>query len=604
MTSTQTMTSTTAPYRPVEFPPVDLEIERRGDGVIVMTPRAPLTVAVESVPAGLARTAARRPDKTAIAERGANGNWVKKSYAALKKDADAVAQWLIDHGANAASPVLILSGNSIAHATMRYGAMAAGAPVTPVSANYALLGEKGGYERLKHVVGLIKPRFILAETAAYAPAVAATAPEGALVITREPAAFAQGGVDYEDVLKTAAGPDLAARIEALDPDAPAAYMLTSGSTGKPKAVIQTQRMLTANLFQGWMTLGKAAGWDDVLLEWLPWSHVSGAFSSMAAAMFGGSFYIDGGKPAPGLFEETVRNLREIPLRYFTNVPFGYAMLADALENDAALQETFFSKLRLMLYGGAGLPQPLYDRLQALAVQSTGHRVFLTTGYGATETTSGCMSIYFDTREVGIGLPMPGLSVKMAPLEERYELRMKGPMVTPGYLGREDLNAEIFDEEGFYRIGDTATFHDPAAPERGLAFAGRLAEEFKLANGTWVAGGTLRAELIKALSPHLSDVLICGENRDGVGALAWLAPQTDWADARDDIAARLAAFNADRPGASARIRRFGVLAEPPNPEAHELSDKGTVNQALAKRRRAADIDRLYEDPAPEGVLSFR
>ena len=597
------MTTTTAPYRPVEFPPVDLEIERRQDGVIVMTPRAPLTVAVSSVPKGLALTAAQLPDKTAIAERGADGAWVRKSYADLKKDADAVAQWLIDHGADATAPVLIVSDNSIAHATVRYGAMAAGAPITPVSANYALLGEKGGYERLRHVVNLIRPRFIFAETKAYAAAVAATAPEGAIVVTRDPDAFAQGAVAYADVLKSAAGPDMPMRIETLDPDAPAAYMLTSGSTGKPKAVIQTQRMITANLFQGWATLGKAAGWDDVLLEWLPWSHVSGAFSSMAAAMFGGSFYIDGGKPAPGLFDETIRNLREIPLRYFTNVPFGYAMLADALESDAALQETFFSKLRLMLYGGAGLPQPLYDRLQTLAVQSTGCRVFLTTGYGATETTSGCMSIYFDTREVGIGLPMPGLSVKMVPFEERYELRMKGPMVTKGYLRREDLETEIFDEEGFYRIGDTATFHDPAAPERGLAFAGRLAEEFKLANGTWVAGGALRAQLIKELSPHVSDALICGENRDGVGVLAWLAPQTDWAEAQDDIAVRIAAFNADNPGASVRIRRFGILTEPPNPEAHELSDKGTVNQALAKRRRAEDIERLYQDPAPQGVLSF-
>ena len=592
------------PYRPVQFPPVDLNIERRSDGVIIMTPNAGLEVGVSSVPKGLARSAIRTPLKTAMAERDETGAWRKVTFRELKRDADAVAQWLTDHGADRRAPVLIISGNSIAHAVMRYGAMAAGAPVTPVSANYALLGGGGGYERLKHVIDTVKPRFIFAETKEFAPAVAAAAPEETLIISRAPEHFPAGCNDFQDLLDTAPGPDLEARIDALDPDAPAAYMLTSGSTGKPKAVIQTQRMITANLFQGWATLGKAAGWDDVLLEWLPWSHVSGAFSSMAAAIFGGSFYIDGGKPAPGLFDETLRNLREIPLRYFTNVPFGYAMLVDALERDDALQAMFFEKLRLMLYGGAGLPQPLYDRLQALAVKTTGHRIFLTTGYGATETTSGCMSIYFDTDKVGIGLPMPGLSVKMVPSGERYELRMKGTMVAKGYLGREDLAPEIFDEEGFYRIGDTAVFHEPDAPEQGLAFAGRLSEEFKLANGTWVAAGNLSAQLLKALSPHVGNLLICGENRNDIGVLAWLAPHTDFADVRDDIAARIAAFNAAHPGASTRVKRFGVLAEPPNAEAHELSDKGTINQALAKRRRAGDIDRLYQIPAPDDILLFQ
>lgn len=598
------MPATAPPYRPVEFPPVDLDIERRSDGVIIMTPKAGLEVGVPSVPKGLALSAIRTPRKTALAERDENGAWRKTTFAALKRDADAVAQWLTDRGTDRHAAVLIISGNSIAHAVMRYGAMAAGAPVTPVSANYALLGGKGGYERLKHVINTVKPRFIFAETKEYAPAIAAAAPEGTLVISREPEHFPAPCVDFRDLLDTPPGPDLDARIDRLDPDAPAAYMLTSGSTGKPKAVIQTQRMITANLFQGWATLGKAAGWDDVLLEWLPWSHVSGAFSSMAAAIFGGSFYIDGGKPVPGLFDETLKNLREIPLRYFTNVPFGYAMLVDALERDEALQATFFEKLRLMLYGGAGLPQPLYDRLQALAVKTTGHRIFLTTGYGATETTSGCMSIYFDTDKVGIGLPMPGLSVKMVPAGERYELRMKGTMVAKGYLGREDLAAEIFDEEGFYRIGDTAVFHEPDAPEQGLAFAGRLSEEFKLANGTWVAAGNLSAELLKALSPHVGNVLICGENRNDIGVLAWLAPYTDFADVRDDITARITAFNAAHPGASTRIRRFGVLTDPPDAEAHELSDKGTVNQALAKRRRAEDIDRLYQTPAPADILLFQ
>ncbi len=373
------MTEGAAPFREVAFPPVDLDIERRADGVIIMTPREPLRIGVASVPAGLAREAARVPDKTHLAERaGPERAWRRQSFARMKADSDAVAQWLLDRGIPAGRPVMILSGNSIAHATIRYGAMTAGVPVSPVSANYSLMGAAGGFERLRHVVDLVKPAVIFAETAAFAPAVAACAP-GLPVISREPEAFGARGMALDAVLATPVTPAVARAIKALDPDAPAAYMLTSGSTGRPKAVIQTQGMIVANLHQGWQTLGRAAGWDDVLLEWMPWSHVSGAFTSMAAAIFGGTLYIDEGKPLPGLFDETVRNLREIPLRYFTNVPAGYAMLTSALEADEALRCTFFQDLRMMLYGGAGLPQPVYDRLQALAVQTCGYRIFLTTG---------------------------------------------------------------------------------------------------------------------------------------------------------------------------------------------------------------------------------
>jgi len=599
------------PYRTVDFPPVDLDIERRPDGVIVMTPRESLRVDTPSVPEGLARQAARLGDKTHLAERGPDGEWLRHSFAEMKADTDAVTQWLIEQDIPAGRPVLIVSGNSIAHAVMRYGAMAAGVPVCPVSANYALMGAAGGFERLRYVVGLVRPAVIFAENEDYAAAVAAVASPGTTIVSRAAGAFPAGTMAYDDIISTRPTHAVAERIAALDPDAPAAYMLTSGSTGRPKAVVQTQRMLVSNLHQGWQVLGRAAGWDDALLEWLPWSHVSGAFSSMAAAIFGGSFYIDNGKPLPGRFDETIRNLREIPLKYFTNVPAGYAMLADALETDDVLRETFFRDLRLMLYGGAGLPQPLFDRIQDLAVRTIGKRVFFTTGYGATETTSGCMAIYFDTDKVGVGLPMPGLSVKLVPTGDRYELRMKGPMVTPGYLDAPDLNATIRDDENFYKIGDTVRFHDPDDPAQGLAFAGRLAEEFKLATGAWVAGGVLRADIVKALSPLVTDVLICGENRGQVGILAWpnakgVATETKDAsltEALNTIRDRLTTHNAAHPGLSTRVARFAFITDPPNAEAHEVSDKGTINQALAIRRRSADVERLYAPEPANDVLDL-
>jgi feruloyl-CoA synthase len=371
-------------------------------------------------------------------------------------------------------------------------------------------------------------------------------------------------------------------------------MLTSGSTSLPKAVIQTQRMLASNLAQGQQVLGATAGWDDVMLDWLPWNHVSGAYTKMGTLTSGGTLYIDGGRPMPGAFDESLQNLKEIAPKFYVNVPFGYAMLADAIEKDDELRRRFFGNLRLALYGGAGLPQALYDRFQQLSVDTVGERIFFTTGYGATETSSGCMAIYFPTEEVGIGLPMPGLTLKLVPNADRYEVRLKGPMITPGYLGfSEEDNRKIFDEEGFYRTGDAAQLHDPDDLGKGLKFAGRLAEEFKLSSGTWVSAGRLRAQLIEALSPLVSDLLICGENRDRLAILVWpKAPMN--AELETELARRLRAFNEGR-GASERITSVGILTTPPSVDEHEVSDKGTINQRVALMRRAADVDRLYQQP---------
>jgi feruloyl-CoA synthase len=347
-------------------------------------------------------------------------------------------------------------------------------------------------------------------------------------------------------------------------------------------------------------MGDTAGWSDVMLDWLPWSHVSGAFTKMGTLTSGGTLYIDGGKPLPGLFAESLRNLKEIAPKFYVNVPFGYAMLADALEKDDELRRRFLGNLRLALYGGAGLPQALYDRFQQLAVDTVGERIFFTTGYGATETASGCMAIYFPTEEVGIGLPMPGLTLKLVPNGDRYEVRLKGPMVTPGYLGHGEKNRGIFDEDGFYRTGDAAQLHDPADIGKGLKFAGRLAEEFKLSNGTWVAAGRLRALLVETFAPLLGDFVICGENRDRLTALTW--PKAPIDDAlRAELSRRLGAFNAGR-GASERIEALLLLAEPPSADAHELSDKGTINQRVTLLRRAADVERLESgQPDPRIVL---
>lgn len=605
----------TVAFRKVSFPSADMDVSNRADGTLIITPTTPLNDFVPNLPLLLSRQAAERPEQAYLLQRDAKDNWVSSSYSETCRDSMAVASWLIDQGIDQRRCVLILSGNSIMHAVFKYGSMAARVPICPVSINYALMG--GDFARLKHVVSMLNPAVVFAEqTKAYKNALESVDFGDAIVVTNAPSELDCDAVSIDQVLQTPVASNIADLVATIDPDAPSVYMLTSGSTSLPKAVIQTQRMIAANLAQACQVLGATAGWDDVMLDWLPWNHVSGAFTKMGVMISGGTLYIDGGRPIPGEFETTVKNLKDVPVQFFTNVPAGYAMLADAMDNDPQLRRTFFSKLRLGLYGGAGLPQSLYDRLQTMAIEETGKRVFFTTGYGATETSSGCMAIYFDSEEVGVGLPMPGLTIKLIPAGDRYEIRMQGAMMTPGYVGQSV--GDLYDDEGFLRIGDYVDFIEPGDISRGLKFAGRLAEEFKLANGTWVSGGHLRAQLIHALSPLISDALICGINDDYVGALMWLnraaaervldreLPASAAALASDPELCRrvreaLSQHNRENPGSSRRLARVAFLVEPPSIDGQEISDKGTVNQSIALRRRAADVARLYAQNPDASVI---
>ncbi len=604
------------PCREVSLPEARIATTRCADGSLILRFAEELRDFDPNVLRNFRRQAALQPDKTLYAQRqrlpgGELGDWQRVSFAEAERKVLAIGQWLLDQDLQDTDAVLIISGNSIAHALVRLGSMATGLPVCPISANYALMG--GNYERLKYVIELVKPKVIFAEAAGpYADALAACDPAECTVLSGQAESYqlSRPAVSLDAVYATPVTSAIEQRIEHNDPDAHAVYMLTSGSTGMPKAVIQTQRMLSTNLFQAWQVLGKAAGWSDVMLDWLPWSHVSGAFNLLAAAVFGGTLYIDDGKPAPGLFAETLRNLREIAVPYFCNVPTGFAMLVDELEQDEQLQKRFFSKLRMVLYGGAGLPQPILDRLQRMAIRQTGGRIFMTTGYGATETASGCMAIYFHTDKVGIGLPMPGLEVKLVPQGDRFEVRLRGDNVMPGYLHNPESSASVFDEDGFYRTGDAARFHDEEDIEQGLYFAGRLAEEFKLGTGTWVYAGQVRGRVVEALAPAVSDILLCGIGRDylavlGVPNPAGLrdiagpldGPVDGWLQhpaVQTHIKQALERYNAAFPASSTRVRRFAFMREAPSAARYELSDKGTLNQRIAAESRSAEIDELYAE----------
>ncbi|HKR36615.1 MAG TPA: AMP-binding protein [Steroidobacteraceae bacterium] len=596
------------PFRQTDFLPVDLAVERRGDGAIVLSSRIPLREFEPCLPRVLAVQAAQLGTKPYLVQRrGPQRAWTPHSYADTKRDTDAIAQWLLDRRIARDRPILLLSGNSVAHALVKLGGMAVGVPACPVSSNYGLMDSN--FARLRHVVQLTRPGVVFIEQArAFARALEQVDFGDAIVLTATPEDAPRGAESLADVLATPVTGAVAERIAALRGDDHAAYMLTSGSTGPPKAVVQTYANIAANIAQALQTIGTAAGWHGTTMDWLPWNHVSGAFGKMLTLVAGGTLYIDEGKPIPGpLWQESLRNLREVAGSYYVNVPLGYQLLVEALEADEDLRRTFFRDLRVLLYGGAGLPQPIYERLQRLAVDTIGKRIMLISAYGSTETTSGCLAIHFETDKVGLGVPMPGIRVKLVPVDERYEVRIAGPVVTPCYLRDPERTAQSRDEEGYYRMGDLAVFHDPQRPEQGLAFAGRLAEEFKLGSGTWVCGGQLRAELLRRLAPLVDELVLCGEGHTSIGVLAWpnraALDNQGVAALHSAIRERLAAHNSTNPGASSAVRRVLLLQESPNAGAHELSDKGTVNRSAVLLRRAADVERLYAEPPAADVVKI-
>lgn len=580
-----------APYREAQFMPVDLQIDRRPDGSIILASRVRLPPHDWNLARAFAATAAARGDHPALKFRDDNGGWKAISYRDLQASVAAASQWLVDHRMPGRA-IIVLAGNTLPAAILTFAAHATGTILTPVGLAYGLAG--GDYARLRHVIAKTNPGLIYADAQpALAAAIAATAPAEIAVITPEPQLFSGRATAFAELVSTVPHP---AAAPPLDANAIASYMLTSGSTGLPKIVPLSLANLAAATQQALTAIGQAADWSGTMLDWLPWHHAAGSSVLRSTLLQGGTLHVDNGKPAPGLFDETLRNLREIPVAYFNNVPSGYAMLVEEMAQDVVLRRTFFSRMRLMLYGGAGLPQHVHDQLQAFAVAETGHRIHMTTGYGMTESVTGCMVIHFPTDRVGIGLPCAGLVVKLVPHDDRYEIRLRGPNIMAGYLDEPEKNAQVFDEEGFYRTGDLACFHDPDRPESGLAFAGRLAEEFKLASGAWVYGGQLREALIGVLADHVSDLVLCDDNRAWLGLLVWPKPGRDLAG----ITTILRAFNANQHGSAATIRRVLLLQTPPSVDANEISDKGSINRRAVIDNRAADVERLYADVAGPGV----
>ena len=540
------------------------------------------------------RWARETPDALAFAERDESGEgWRKLDYRALRHAVGAVAQALLDLELPAGKPIAILSDNAIDHAVLMLAAMHVGRTACSLSSAYSRMAKDPS--RLHGMLQALQPALIYASDAkVYGGALAGSGVEAVAVFSRNADAH-PGALPFAQLLQASETPAVMQAYEAVLPDTHAKYLLTSGSTGKPKVVINTHRMLCANqqmMAQTWRFLEHE---KPVLVDWLPWSHTFGANHNLNMVLcHGGALYIDEGRPAPGLIEKTVRNLREVKPTLLFNVPRGFDMLLPFLEADDALAAEVFSRLRLAFYAAAALAPSTWQRLEAVAKRVRPERpLWLTTSWGATETSPAITSAHWKLDGAGcIGSPLPGLELKFVPNGQKLEMRVKGVSVFPGYRHAPRETAEAFDQEGYYRIGDAGYLADPQRAERGVIFDGRVAEDFKLSSGTWVSVGTLRVRLVSMLAPHAQDVVLTGHDRDEIGMLVFPSPQAAPQVLAERIADVLRTLRGEGAGSSQCPTRALVLAEPPSLDAGEITDKGYINQRAVLTRRAAEVARLH------------
>lgn len=607
-----------APFLPLSFLERDVEVVERADGAVLMRSRVPLGEVAPNLPSVLRRHAVQRPERAWLRQRGAGGEgWRTLTYGDAGAQVDAVAQWLIDLD-QAGRNVMVLSGNSLEHAVFELAAMQARMPYVPVTPAYSLLSQD--HAKLRAMVELVRPAVVLVQEArAFERALRAVLGPDTRVVYVEQASEGLAATAWAQLVETRVTDAVAASVAAIRPEVVAKYLFTSGSTGVPKAVPITQHMLCATMAMHAHTVRRSADQpESVLLEWLPWSHVAGGTAIFNSVLEeGGTMYLDDGRPVPGDFERTLRNLREISPTRFSSVPAGYAMLVEALDADPAMATTFFRQLRRLTSSGAKLPDAIYHRIQALAVRHLGHRIPFVAGYGSTETCAATTVVHWPSERAGlVGLPQPGVQIKLVPLADtRFEVRVKGPSVMSGYLDQPELTQEVFDDEGYYSMGDAVSFVDRDQPLEGLAFAGRVAEEFKLQSGIFVRVGTLRVEAINAAAPLLADVVVAGADREYVALLAWpnmaavrqrfgdmdLAQARQHADLRQALSEALHAHNQRHTGSSMRVARLMLLAEPASMDAGEITDKGYVNQRAVLARRADLVEQLYAPTPGDDVI---
>ena len=611
-----------APLRPVRLGAFNAVLEREANGVIHIRTAQVLAPYHAKLSEPLQHWARVAPERVYLAQRDADGRWRTLAYAEVLALTKRIGAALLRRGLSPARPIAIISGNDIEHALLGLAAMGVGIPYAPISAAYSLLSSDFG--KLRAIVDLLTPGMVFANDGGpFARAIAAVVPDDVeVVVTRNPPPNRKATV-FKDLVGAEDDAGVAAAQARVTPDTIAKFLFTSGSTGNPKGVINTQRMLCSN--QAMIAAGFAFVQDEppVVVDWLPWSHTFGSNHNFNMVLVnGGSLYIDDGNPTPAGVAKTARNLREIAPTIYFNVPKGYEALVPYFRADAQLRQNFFSRLKVLFYAGAGLNQTTWDDLTRLAVETTGERIIFLSSLGSTETSPLALACTFEFGQPGnIGLPAPGVELKLVPNEGKLEARLRGPHITPGYWRQDGLTREAFDEEGFYKIGDALKFADPANPDKGFLFDGRIAEDFKLSTGTWVSVGPLRARFIDHFAPYVRDVVFAGPDRDDIVALVFpdveacrkLAPEHA-ADAvpaavladirvRIKFAELLKALAVASPGSSTRVVRAILMAEPASMDKGEMTDKGSINQRAVLKNRAALVDELYATPLSSGVIAI-
>jgi len=598
-------------FRKVALGRAKVEIAHDAGGRLILRSAAPIGPYPAQVTDRLVKWAAEAPDRTLFAKRDASGAWRRITYREALGFARRIGQALLDRGLSAERPLLILSENDLEHAMLALAALHVGVPFAPVSPAYSLISEDHG--KLRRIVELMTPGLVFAaDGKRYERALHAVLPDRTeLVVTQNPPE-GRTGTSFGTLAATRDSNAVDAAYEALDSDSLAKFLFTSGSTGMPKAVIHTHRMLCSNLQQIVDCMPFMAEEPPVLVDWLPWNHTFGGSHNFGLTLYnGGTLYIDDGKPAPQLIGETLRNLREIAPTVYFNVPRGFEALAAALDTDRALAERFFSRVKMLFYAAAGLSQPVWDALHRIAEETCGERILMITGLGMTETAPFALCANWEAGRSGlVGIPAPGLELRLAPVEGKLEARYRGPNVTPGFWRQDELTRTAFDEDGFYRSGDAVRFADPADPDKGLMFDGRIAEDFKLDSGTWVSVGPLRARVLAAGAPYVQDVVITGLDRRDVGLMIFphvdscrrlahgLAPAASQSEIARHPAVRrwlqdlLDTLAAEGTGSASRVARAMLLADPPSIDRGEMTDKGSINQRAVLTVRAALVDELY------------
>jgi feruloyl-CoA synthase len=597
-------------------------MRRLAEGSILVQPDEALRAYPTVITDRVHQWATRFPDRICIAKRDARWEWIRLTYAQVFDSVRRIGQALLNRQLSADRPIAILSENDLEQFLLTFAAMHVGIPIAPISPSYSLLSKD--FNRVRHALNLVTPGLIFASDGTrYRSVIEGTVAEDTeLVVTSSPPPGRRSTL-FSELLAATPGPGVEAAHARIQSGDVAKILFTSGSTGVPRGVINTHRMICSNLQMIAQVFPFLEDEPPVLVDWLPWHHTFGGNHNIGIALYnGGTFYIDDGKPGPRFIEETIRNLREISTTVIFNVPKGYEGLLPYLQADGALRETFFRSLQLLFYAAAGMSQAVWDAYRKLAVETCGERILMVTGLGATETAPMAIQASWETNRAGaIGIPVPGVEVKLVPRDLKLEVRVRGPNVTPGYWRQPELTQKVFDEDGFLILGDAVRFVDSADINKGFLFDGRFSEDFKLSSGTWVSVGPLRLKILSHFAPFVQDVVITGHDRDEVGMLVF----PDWTACRslcpegspeskaeilgqEAVRARfqslLESFAKISTGNSNRVMRAVLVEDPPSLDAGEVTDKGSLNQRAVLELRAELVAQLYAPEPSQQILRIK